>query len=141
MATRLVLDTNVLIAALIGKAGPNREILRRCLTGRYQPLISNTLFLEYVDVTSRESILKLCPASQQEVDDLRDALCSVCEWISIYYLWRPNLTDESDNHVFELAVAGNAAMIVSNNVRDFQGTQVSFPELEMVTPEQLLRGE
>jgi len=81
-----VLDTNVLIAALISEAGPNWEILRKCLTKTYQPLISNALFLEYVDVTSRASILDLCPVSQQDVEDLRNALCSVCEWIVTYYL-------------------------------------------------------
>ncbi len=141
MARRIVLDTSVLIAALIGEAGPNREILRRCLIGTYQPLISNTLFLEYVDVTSRDSILDLCPVSPQDVRDLRDALCAACEWISIYYLWRPNLADESDNHVLELAVAGNAEVIVSNNVRDFQGSQLTFPGFKILTPEQLLRGD
>lgn len=139
MAPRIVLDTSVLIAALINEAGPNREILRRCLLGTYQPLISNALFLEYVDVTSRDSILDLCPVSEQDVNDLRDALCAACEWISIYYLWRPNLADESDNHILELAIAGNAVMIVSNNIRDFRDSQLTFPNLEIVTPEKLLK--
>jgi hypothetical protein len=33
---------------------------------------------------------------------------SVCHWCEIYYLWRPNLADEADNHVLELAVAAAA---------------------------------
>lgn len=140
MAQRIVLDTSVLIAALISEAGSNRSILRKCLTGAYQPLISNALFLEYVDVTSRASILNLCPVSQQDVEDLRDALCSVCEWVAIYFLWRPNLADESDNHVLELAIAGNADVIISNNVRDFRSAQLTFPELAILTPDQILRG-
>lgn len=139
MAQRIVVDTSVLIAALISEAGPSREILRRCLIGTYQPLISNALFWEYADVTNRDSILDLCPVSVQDVHDLRDSLCTTCEWISIYYLWRPNLADESDNHILELAVAGNAEMIVSNNIRDFRDSQLTFPEIDIVTPEQLLQ--
>jgi putative PIN family toxin of toxin-antitoxin system len=139
MAPRIVLDISVLIAALISEAGPNREILRRCLIGTYKPLISNGLFLEYVDVTGRDSILDLCPVSAQDIHDLRDALCAACEWIPIYYLWRPNLADESDNHILELSIAGNAEMIVSNNIRDFRDSQLIFPSLEIVTPEKILQ--
>ena len=49
---------------------------------------------------------------------LFDALLNVCQWINITFLWRPNLPDESDNHLIELAIAGNAEWIVSGNVRD-----------------------
>lgn len=59
-----------------------------------------------------------------------------------YYAWRPNLRDESDNHVVELAVAGAASAIVTRNVRDFQiGAELKFPGLDILTPVQLLRGE
>ncbi|MBX9458829.1 MAG: PIN domain-containing protein [Rhizobium sp.] len=39
-------------------------------------------------------------------------------WQDLHLNWRPNLTDEADNHVMELAVAANATMIVTQNVRD-----------------------
>ena len=35
---------------------------------------------------------------------------SLCEWVPVYYLWRPNLRDEGDNHLIELAVAGRALL-------------------------------
>jgi hypothetical protein len=47
---------------------------------------------------------------------LFEAYLSVCEWVQVYYLWRPHLRDEADNHAFELAGAGGAATIVTNNV-------------------------
>jgi conserved hypothetical protein TIGR00305 len=140
MVSRVVIDTNVLAGALISDVGANREILRRCLQGKYRPLISNALFLEYEDVTRRKEILDRCPVSPADIQDLIDAFCSVSEWVSIYYLWRPNLGDEGDNHVLELAIGGNAAMIVTNNVRDFQTDQLKFPEIRILTPAQMLGG-
>ncbi len=136
----VVIDTSVLISALIGKEGPGREILRRCLTGAYQPLISNALFQEYEAVARRRQITELCPLSTTEIHELLNAFYSVCHWIPIYYLWRPNLKDEADNFLVELALAGNARHIITNNIRDLHGAELNFPEFSVATPEQMLRG-
>ncbi len=61
----------------------------------------------------------------------------MCEWTQIYYLWRPNLRDEGDNHLIELAVAGAAALIIANNVRDFRGSELRFTSIKVVEPAQL----
>lgn len=140
MNNTLVVDTSVLVSALLGSGGPARELVRRCLLGGYKPLISNALFQEYEDVTHRRHILELCPLSAEELRELLDAFYSVCEWVPIYYLWRPNLPDESDNFLIELAVAGNASCVVTNNLRDLRGSELVFPDLYVVTPEQLLKG-
>lgn len=140
MKNSIVIDTSVLINALLGPAGPARELIRRCLLGHYKPLISNALFLEYEDVTNRSHILELCPLTPDELRELLNAYYSVCEWVSIYYLWRPNLPDEGDNFLIELAVAGNAYCVVTNNVRDIKTSELIFPGLHIMTPEQFLRG-
>jgi hypothetical protein len=51
---------------------------------------------------------------------LLEAFPSVCEWLDVYFGWRPNLSDEGDNHLIELAVAGGAGWIVTNNLADFE---------------------
>jgi hypothetical protein len=38
----------------------------------------------------------------------------------VYFLWRPNLPDEADNHLIELALAGAAQTIVTHNLNDLQ---------------------
>ena len=48
-----------------------------------------------------------------------------------YFLWRPNLRDEGDNFLVELAVAGNSEIIVTNNVKDFEGAELAFGELRV----------
>ncbi|MBF2049257.1 MAG: putative toxin-antitoxin system toxin component, PIN family [Leptolyngbya sp. IPPAS B-1204] len=139
MRSRIVVDTSVLINALIGPQGPSRELICRCLLEECQPLMGNTLFCEYEAVVSREEIISQCPLTSLEISDLLAAFMSVCEWVQIYYLWRPNLRDEQDNHLIELAIAGNARAIVTNNIRDFQDAELIFPNLSILQPEQLIR--
>jgi predicted nucleic acid-binding protein len=57
----------------------------------------------------------------------------------IYYLWRPNLRDEADNHVVELAVAAGVNIIATYNRADFVGTGLHFSELRILTPADLLK--
>jgi hypothetical protein len=37
-----------------------------------------------------------------------DGFAQVCKPVDARYLWRPNLKDEADNHLVELAIAANA---------------------------------
>jgi predicted nucleic acid-binding protein len=60
-------------------------------------------------------------------------------WIDVYYLWRPNLRDESDNHLIELAIAGNAQIIATKNVNDFLNSDLIFPNLSILKPEQIIK--
>ncbi len=137
----IVVDTSVMISALIGSKGPGREVIRKCLKGECQPLISNALFQECEDVSQRERIRKKCPLNDSEIKELLHAFYSVCSWVPIYYLWRPNIVDEADNFLIELALAGNATHIITNNISDLKNSELNFPELTILTPEQMLRGE
>ena len=46
------------------------------------------------------------------------ALIKVGCWVTVYYGWRPNLPDEADNHLIELAIASGADVIITHNIRD-----------------------
>lgn len=139
MDSKIVVDTSIVVSALIGKRGASREVLRQCIEGNYTPLISNPLFLEIEDVISRERILNICPLPSRDIRQLVNAYYTNCKWVPIYYLWRPNLKDENDNFLIELALAGGANTIVTNNIRDLEGSELLFDELKILKPEQLLR--
>lgn len=138
MVASVVVDTSVFIAALLGPGGVNRRFIRVCLTGQLIPLMGTTLFLEYEDLLHRPDVLERCQLTGPEREALLDAFLSVCQWITVYYTWRPNLRDEADNHLVELGVAGNAKFLVTRNLRDLRSGELQFRDLRIVLPETLL---
>ena len=137
---RIVVDTNVLIGAALSKGGgDNREVLRRCFLGLAQPVMGVALFCEYEALFGRSELMKQCPLPPKDQRALLESFLSVCEWVKVYYLWRPNLPDEGDNHLIELAVAGAADLIITNNIRDLKGGELLFPAIKILTPKQFLQ--
>ena len=136
----VVLDTSVFVAAILGAPrGPSRQVLRACLTGKLKPLMGTTLFCEYEALLSRDELYQDAPLSAADREVLLDALMSVAAWTTIYFAWRPNLRDEADNHLVELAVAGGATAVITYNTKDLTNAELAFPGLRILTPEALLR--
>jgi uncharacterized protein len=133
----VVVDTSVFISALLGPNGASRAVLRGCLEGKLQPLMGAALSAEYEALMSRASVFERCRLNVQERNALFDAFLSTCRWTTIYFGWRPNLRDEGDNHVIELAVAGGARVLITKNVRDFRAAELHFPGLRVLPPEEL----
>jgi len=133
----VVIDTNVWISALISKDGVSREVIRWALLDKIAPQISTTLFVEYEDVMKREKIQTLCSLTIQEQEELFQAFLSTCKWNEIFYLWRPNLDDEGDDFLIELAVASNSSIIVTDNIKDIECGELKF-DIEVLTPKQFI---
>jgi predicted nucleic acid-binding protein len=100
--------------------------------------MSNALYLKYESAIEREEIIAKCQLDRSKVNELLDSFLSVSKWVYIYYSWRPNLRDEGDNHVIELAITGNARMVVTNNLKDFRGSELTFPQLQVLNPHQII---
>jgi uncharacterized protein len=139
MIERVVVDTSVFVAALRSAEGGSRAILRLCLGGRCQPLMGDKLFNEFEDVLARAQLFERSPLSSHERTEMLGAFLAVCEWVPVFFLWRPNLPDEGDNHLVELAVAGGAETLVTWNVRDFRGGELRFPQLRVETPAEFMQ--
>jgi uncharacterized protein len=134
---RIVVDTNILVAAMLSPLGENRDVLRACLKGLATPLVGAALFHEYEDLLARP-LMRQSPLSTGQRETLFAAFLSIAKWIKVYYLWRPNLPDEADNHLIELALAGSGEVIVTNNVRDLMHGELRFPGLRILSPKQFL---
>ncbi|UCE31725.1 MAG: PIN domain-containing protein [Burkholderiales bacterium] len=132
----MVMDTNVLVAALLRGGGTARAVLRACLTAQYDPALGPALLAEYEDVLGRSDLFVDSVLSAKERNKVFDGFLSRCRWVEVFYAWRPNLPDEADNHLIELAVAASADAIVTRNLRDVSRGELKFPSLRVLTPEQ-----
>lgn len=133
----VVFDTSVIVSAMLGPGGASRSILRSALKGTLHPLVGQALLHEYEAALGRDSLFEGCVISRRDREVLLDAFLSRCRWTRVYYTWRPNSPDESDNHVVELAVAGGAEAIVTKKLRDFKGMELRFAGLQVVSPGEL----
>jgi putative PIN family toxin of toxin-antitoxin system len=131
MKTDIVLDTNVLVAALKSSRGTSFRLLSLVEHDRFTLHVSTPLVTEY------ESVLKrgITSLSAEEIDDVIDFICSKAVLNKIFYLWRPVLKDPDDDFVLELAVKANAT-IVTWNVADFK--RVARFGIAVITPREFL---
>ncbi len=137
---KIVVDTNILINVLLSpsKSSASFKVIELCLLGELKPQISASLFTEYIDVSSREKIVTKSSYTEREISLILDGFLNTCEWNKISFLWRPNLKDEADNHLVDLAVASSADLIISYNLRDLTSGELKF-EWQSMTPEQFLK--
>jgi putative PIN family toxin of toxin-antitoxin system len=131
---RVVLDTNVLIAALRSKRGASSRLVSLLGIGRFEITVSVALVLEYEDVLMRQRTQ--LGLTQQDIEDFIDSICALARLQQVYYQWRPSLRDEGDELVLDLAVAAGCDHIVTFNRRDFVGAE-RFG-LQVMTPREFL---
>lgn len=131
---RVVIDANVLVAALRSRRGASFRLVQKLGSATFQPIISPPLCLEYEDVFRRPALLPDYTA--EDIDDFLDYFLSQCVECRIHFLWRPHLPDPKDDLVLELALAGNAFYIITHNTRDFEG--VKTLGIQAVTPDDFL---
>jgi putative PIN family toxin of toxin-antitoxin system len=131
----IVLDTNIIIAALRSKRGASNKLLSLVGTHNFEIHDSVALILEYEDVIQRQRTeLGL---SQEDVADFIDSLCSMAHHHKIYFLWRPSLSDVNDELVLELAVTARCEYIVTHNIKDFKG--IDKFGIQAITPKEFLQ--
>ncbi|MBI4840135.1 MAG: putative toxin-antitoxin system toxin component, PIN family [candidate division NC10 bacterium] len=135
MPYQIVIDTNVLVAALRSRRGASFRVLSLVGGKDFGINISVPLVLEYEDAAKR--IAREIGLSHGDIDDILDYICRVAHHCQIYFLWRPFLKDPRDDLVLDVAVEGGCDFIVTYNVRDFEGAD-RFG-VRVVTPGEFLR--
>jgi predicted nucleic acid-binding protein len=133
-----VIDTNIFVGACLGVGAAN-HVIAAALNGKFTPIMGSALMKEYEDVLGREALFKTSRLDAQERSSLLDIFLSTCQWTRIYYAWRPNLPDEGDNHLIELAVAAGALRIVSRNLKHLAHMELKFDHLCAVSPQDFLK--
>lgn len=131
---QIVIDTNVLVAALKSKLGASFKILSLLKSDRYKIHLSVPMVLEYESVLSRKELnLNL---TAEEIGKLLDIICLSGVKHDIWYLWRPLSSDPKDEFVAELAINAQVDAIVTYNVKDFIG--IKKFGIDIITPKEFL---
>ena len=133
----MILDTDVIIAAIRSSSGASAEIVRRVLSGKLRIELSVAMALEYEAVATRAEHLLAGELSIEEATNLIDALVAVAEPVEIHFRWRPQLRDIDDEMVFEAAINADDRTIVTFNIRDFAGAASRF-DVALARPKEIL---
>ena len=112
----IVIDANVVLAALRSANGTSYVLLRKMIAGEIAFAISPAVALEYEDVLKRPGILGDKPwIKSDELDVILDAVFQKALLVSPYFRFRPFLEDPKDDLYEECAFAAGAEMIITND--------------------------
>ena len=131
---KIVIDTNVIVSALIGSSYPRQILYNLVFEKKVIVCTSADVFKEYIEVLSREKFRKY-PDFVAKAEIVINKLYE----LSIKYIPSVKLTviqDDPDNRILELAVTAQADYIVTGNTRDFTFSQ--YEGIKVVSPEQLI---
>ena len=134
---RVVVDTDVIVAAMRSPSGASAAILRTARQGRITLLVSVPLAMEYEATCSEAEHQLAAGLTEREVQIFLDAVMAMAEPVKIHFLWRPQLRDPGDEMVLETAVNGRADALVTFNVRDF-GTVPARFGIEVMIPREAI---
>lgn len=131
---RVVLDTNVVVSALIGK-GNSRRILESVFSGELLICLSTPTFTEYVEVLARPKFSQypeFTEASLSTVKHLR-SLALFVEPIQRVHA----CSDTADDKFLELALEAEAKYVITGNKRHFPSP--SYGSVLIVSPAEFFK--
>ena len=130
----VILDTNIVVSALIQKNYPHDIVFDYVLNEQVKLYVSKALMDEYHDVLSRSKFTQI-------TDFLRNAEIVLSRLKKIALFYEPNIRldiikDKSDNKLLELADASNADFLITGNHVDF--TMSHYKNTQILSPRNFL---
>ena len=129
----VVMDTNVLVAALRSRRGASHKCISLIGTGKFRLNISVALALEYEEVLKRADLIP--GLTEGEVDGFLDYLFQSSNLVPSVYAMRPSLSDPDDELILDLATQCGAT-ILTYNKRDF--VEAVRRSVDVLTPAEFL---
>jgi len=136
---RVVLDTNVLVAAARSRSGASHWVMKMVAEGRCRMLCTPALFLEYEAVFKRPEHCEHQGRTPSEVTAYLDALAGLVAPVETDFRYRPVLDDADDDMVVEAAMNGGADAIVTHNEKRFMPRRGPALPVSVWPPQELLR--
>jgi len=110
----VVLDTNVIVSALINANGIPARILSLVLSGNINVLYDNRIIFEYTDVLS----MKKFGFSKEARNNIINYFKHSGEFILPEYT-KIKFSDESDKKFYDVYKSGNAHYLITGNIKHF----------------------
>lgn len=126
---RAVIDTNVIIAGMKSTLGASHAVLIAIHRRQFTPVLSVPLLMAYEEVCKRPGMLP--HLTHARIDAILNQISSRAHEQRIFFHWRPFLPDPDDDMLVELAVAAQAPLIVTSNVRDVSPAFLRKPVCEL----------
>ena len=129
---RVVLDTSVVVSAVISPAGPNSRLFDFIIAKEIRPYLTDDVLEEYERVFYYERLKHL---DKRRIGQLRGVLKRA--GVRLKPPGRLKISaHEDDNRIYECAVAAKADYIVTENAKHFKQP---YKTTQIVTARQLLR--
>ena len=110
----VVVDTNIIVSALLQPLGPPAQIFERFLSGAFQLCVSGTIYAEYEEVISRPRFQRSDETITQTLKVIREKGCWVRPVTSIHVC-----PDPDDDIFLECAATAQAQYLVTGNLKHF----------------------
>ena len=117
---RLVLDTNLLVSALLKPGSVPDRLLELVWGGAATALYDTRMTDEYRSVLARSKFRSI---DRARIDEVFARLLARGEEIAVAAEWKGAMKDEGDRMFVEIALAGRAHAIVTGNLKDYPRDQ------------------
>lgn len=127
---RIILDTNVVVSALIQKSYPFFIVDKLFSVRHIEVCISKPLFAEYLEVLNRDKFSRFI-----DFHIKAQVLLAEVERNAIMYFPTKHLNilnDKADNRLLELAEVSKADFLITGNTNDF--TMENYQETKIISP-------
>ena len=130
---RLILDTNVLVSALIQRSYPYYIVDRVLADSTLELCISDKLFAEYLNVLNRDKFSRFPDFQAKAQTILADVEATATQFVPTATI--DVIRDEADNRLLELAEICQADYLVTGNTNDF--TMKEYKGTKILSPKEL----
>ena len=111
---KIVVDTNVIVSALMNANGIPAGILALILNGKLKILYDNRIIFEYIDVLSRKEFY----FESETIDNLINYFKNEGDYVNAEFT-RIKFTDETDKKFYEVFKSGEAQFLITGNKKHF----------------------
>ena len=124
---KLILDTNIIVSALISNSFPTQIFYELVLTKAIDTCLSDVIFAENIEVLARDKFVKFLNFKSKA-----DVVLNKLRETAIYYTSNRRieiLSDLSDNKFLEVAAASSADYLITGNNLDFTITEFEYTRI------------